>query len=202
MIKYLEATEIVDYNNKEVYALAMSLSKDCKTDTQIAKNCFEYVRDNINHSGDYKDEITTLKASDVLKYKTGWCYSKSILLAGLLRANGIPTGFCYQRLSCSEYKKDIYCLHGLNSIYLKEFGWYRVDARGNKEGVDAQFNPPYEQLAFEIGEHEFDLPEILTEPLPEVLEALIKNNCYAEMVENFPDIEKSYGSKFSAKITP
>ena len=94
MQKYLEATEIVDYNNKEVYALAMSLAKGCKTDTQIAKNCFEYVRDNINHSGDYRAEITTLKASDVLKYKTGWCYAKSILLAGLLRANGIPTGFC------------------------------------------------------------------------------------------------------------
>jgi len=202
MIKYLEATEIVDYNNQEVHAFAMSLAKGYKTDTQIAKNCFEYVRDNINHSGDYKDEITTLKASDVLKYKTGWCYSKSILLAGVLRANGIPTGFCYQRLSCSEYKKDIYCLHGLNSIYLKEFGWYRVDARGNKEGVDAQFNPPFEQLAFELGEGEFDLSEILTEPLPEVLEALMKNSCYAEMVGNFPDIEKSYGSKFSAKITP
>ena len=160
MQKYLEATEIVDYNNKEVYALAMSLAKGCQTDTQIAKNCFEYVRDNINHSGDYKDEITTLKASDILKYKTGWCYSKSILLAGLLRANSIPTGFCYQRLSCSEYKKDTYCLHGLNSIYLKEFGWYRVDARGNKEGVNAEFNPPHEVLAFELGEGEFDLPKV------------------------------------------
>ena len=30
-------------------------------------------------------------------------------------------------------KKDIYCLHGLNAIYLKEFGWYKVDARGNRE---------------------------------------------------------------------
>jgi len=192
MQKYLEATEIVDYNNKEVHALAMSLAKSCKSDTQIAKSCFEYVRDEIRHSGDFKDEITTLKASDVLKYKTGWCYSKSILLAGLLRANGIPTGFCYQRLSCSEYKKDIYCLHGLNAIYFKEFGWYRVDARGNKEGVNAQFTPPFEQLAFELGEGEFDLPKVLTEPLPEVLEALVKNSCYAQMVGNFPDIKKSF----------
>ena len=189
MQKYLEATEIVNYNKKEVYALAMSLSKDCQTDTQIAKKCFEYVRDNINHSGDCKDKITTLKASDVLKHKTGWCYAKSILLAGLLRANGIPTGFCYQRLSCSEYKKDIYCLHGLNSIYLKEFGWYRVDARGNKEGVNAQFNPPYEQLAFELGEDEFDLKGVLAEPLDEVVLALKKYKNYDEMVENFPDIE-------------
>ena len=71
MQQYLKSTEIIDYNNKDVYDLAMQLSKDCKTDTQMVKNCFEYVRDKINHSGDYKSEITTLKASDVLKYKTG-----------------------------------------------------------------------------------------------------------------------------------
>jgi len=189
MKQYLEQTEIIDYSNKEVKALAVDLAKDCNTDTQIAKNCFEYVRDNINHSGDHKDDITTYKASDVLKYKTGWCYAKSHLLAALLRANGIPTGFSYQRLSCSEYKKDIYCLHGLNNIYLKEFGWYRVDARGNKEGVDAQFTPPHEKLAFELGEHEFDLPEILSEPLEEVVLALKKNKCYNEMIENFPDVK-------------
>ena len=190
MQKYLEATEIIDYKNKEVHTLAMSLAKDCKTDTQIAKKCYEYVRDNINHSGDYKDDITTYKASDVLKHKTGWCYAKSHLLVGLLRANGIPTGFTYQRLSCSEYKKDIYCLHGLNSIYLKEFGWYRVDVRGNKEGVNAQFNPPYEELAFELGEHEFELCEILSEPLEVVVCALKKYKGYAEMIENFPDVEE------------
>ena len=192
MKKYLEATEIIDYNNKEVYTLAKKLAKDCQIETQIAKKCFEYVRDNINHSGDYKDEITTCNASDVLKHKTGWCYSKSHLLAGLLRANGIATGFTYQRLSCSEYKKDVYCLHGLNAIYLKEFGWYRVDVRGNKEGVNAQFNPPYEKLAFELKEHEFDLAEVLAEPLKEVVMALRNNSCHREMIENFPDVKKRY----------
>ena len=188
MQKYLEATEIIDYKNKEVYVLATNLAKGCQSDVQIAKKCFEYVRDNIHHSGDYKDEITTCSASDVLKHKTGWCYSKSHLLAGLLRANGIPTGFTYQRLSCSEYKKEVYCLHGLNAIYLKEFGWYRVDVRGNKEGVDAQFTPPYEKLAFELKEYEFDLPEVLAEPLEKVVLALKKYSSYSEMVENFPDI--------------
>ena len=182
MQKYLEETEIIDYNNKELYSLALHLSKGCKTDIEIAKNCFEYVRDEVNHSGDYRADITTYKASDVLMHKTGWCYAKSHLLAGFLRANGIPTGFTYQRLSCSEYKKDVYCLHGLNAIYLKEFGWYRVDARGNKEGVDAQFNPPNEQLAFELGEGEYNLPEILAEPLAEVILALKENGCYDEMV--------------------
>ena len=189
MQTFLKETEVVNYSHPEVSKLASQLAKDIEYDEEIANRCFTYVRDEINHSGDFRDNITTYKASDVLKHKTGWCYAKSILLAALLRANNIPAGFCYQRLSCSEYKDDIYCLHGLNAIYLKEFGWYRVDARGNKEGVDAQFTPPHEKLAFELQEHEVDLPSILEDPLPEVLEALKKYKTYNSMINNFPDIK-------------
>lgn len=189
MQNYLRETELIDYSHPVVAALASELASECSSDVEIAKNCFIYVRDEIHHSGDYQDEITTYRASDVLKHKTGWCYAKSILLAALLRANNIPTGFAYQRLSCSEYVKDIYCLHGLNTIYLKKFGWYRVDARGNKEGVNATFNPPHEQLAFELGEHEYDLRENYEDPLPEVIYALKTFTCYSEMIHNFPDVE-------------
>ena len=190
MKKYLEATEIIDYQNKAIKELAKELALHCKDDESIAKNCYEWVRDNIHHSGDYQDDITTCKASDVLKHQTGWCYAKAHLLAALLRANEIPTGFCYQRLSCSEYTPDIYCLHGLNWIYLKKYGWYRVDVRGNKEGVDAQFTPPHEQLAFALGEHEFDLLENLAEPMDVVINTLKKYQSYEEMICHFPDIEK------------
>lgn len=189
MHKYLQATQVIDYHDSTIQTLAKHLAQHCKDDTQIAKNCFEYVRDNIHHSGDYKDDITTSTASEVLKHKTGWCYAKAFLLAALLRANNIPAGFCYQRLSCSEYKPDIYCLHGLNWVYLKEYGWYRVDARGNKEGVDAQFTPPVEKLAFVLGEHEFDLNDNLSEPLPIIIETLRKYNTYDEMICHFPDVE-------------
>ncbi|WP_373001616.1 transglutaminase family protein [Sulfurimonas sp.] len=189
MKKFLKETELVDFSHPDIKKLASELSHNALTDEETARNCFTYVRDKINHSGDAQDNITTIKASDVLKHRTGWCYAKSILLAALLRANNIPTGFCYQRLSCSEYVKDVYCLHGLNAIYLKEFGWYRIDARANKEGVDAQFNPPIEKLAFELEEHEYDLPKILEDPLPEVVDALKKYTTYEEMTHNFPDVK-------------
>ncbi len=188
--KFLQESDIIDFSHPTIQKLSRELAKDCKNDEQIAKNCFTYVRDNINHSGDFKDDITTCKASDVLKYKTGWCYAKSHLLAALLRANKIPTGFCYQRLSCGEYKDDIYCLHGLNAIYLKDYDWYKVDARGNKKSVDAQFNPPFEKLAFELAKNEFDLPDIYDEPLDVVVESLNKYKTYAEMIGNFPDCDK------------
>jgi len=190
MQKYLEATDIIDYHDKNIQALAKKLSLGTSDDEAIAKKCYEWVRDNIHHSGDYKDDITTVTASEVLKHGTGWCYAKVHLLAALLRVNGIPTGFCYQRLSCSEYKPDIYCLHGLNWVYIKKYGWYKVDVRGNKEGVDAQFTPPHEQLAFTLGEHEFDLNDNLTEPLNVVVEALKKYKSYEEMICHFPDIKE------------
>lgn len=187
MDKFLEASEIIDFDNSTVTTKASELAFGCNSDTEITKRCFEFVRDEIRHTGDAGEGITTLRASEVLEQGQGWCYAKSHLLAALLRANGIPTALCYQRLSCSEYVEGIYCLHGLNAVYLKEFGWYRVDARGNKEGVDAQFNPPHEKLAFELGENEYDLPNLYTEPLDVVVEALKTRKDYSEMVGNFPD---------------
>ncbi len=190
MQKYLEFSNIIDFHHPLVKTKAQELAIGCSSDTEIAKKCFEFVRDEIRHSGDYKDDITTYKASDVLKHKTGWCYAKSHLLAALLRANSIPAGFTYQRLSCSEYEEGVYCLHGLNWIYLKEYGWYRVDARGNKEGVDAQFTPPVEKLAFKIDENEYDLLDNLPQPLNIVVDTLKNCKSYSQMVVNFPDIEK------------
>lgn len=189
MQKYLEESQYIDFSHPDIKLLALYLAGDLSNDEDIAKACFLYVRDEIHHTGDYKDNVSTLKASEVLLNKTGWCYSKSILLAALLRANSIPTAFCYQRLSCSEYVKDIYCLHGLNAIYLKDYGWYRIDARGNKEGVDAQFNPPHEKLAFELQEHEFDIDKLYAEPMDEVVDALKTYKTYESMCNNFPDIK-------------
>lgn len=187
---YLEESEVIDFSNPSIQKLASSLALNCNSDEEIAKKCFEYVRDEISHSGDIKADIITSKASEVLEYKTGWCYAKAFLLAALLRANGIPTAFCYQRLSCSEYKDDIYCLHGLNAIYLEKYGWYRVDPRGNKDKVDAQFIPPLEQLAFKIQKNEFDLPIKYSKPLEIIINTLEKYNNYEEISNHLPDINE------------
>ncbi|WP_094227627.1 transglutaminase-like domain-containing protein [Methanolobus psychrotolerans] len=154
---------------------------------EIARFCFEFVRDEIKHSYDYRMNPVTLKSSEVLEHETGYCYAKSHLLAALLRANSIPAGICYRRLSRDD-KGAPFCLHALNAVYLEDIGWYRMDARGNKEGVNAQFNPPHEQLAYEIRiEGETDLPEIWADPLP-VVEALCKYKSYDKVYNNLPDI--------------
>jgi len=189
MKKYLSASRYIDWESASIKSLAESLSSNDGSDEATAKNCFEWVRDNIKHSSDYKMNPVTCKASDVLAHKTGYCYAKSHLLAALLRANGLPAGLCYQRLSVGDEGAP-YCLHGLNAVYLKNHGWYRIDPRGNKPGVDAQFTPPHEQLAFSLNDScEADLPEIWAEPLPVIVEVLEKYQTYNEVCNNLPDVE-------------
>ena len=185
---YLREDEIINFSHPSIQNLSKELAKECIDDEEISKKCFVYVRDTIKHIGDIKEGINACKASDVLKYKTALCYGKAHLLAALLRANNIPAGLCYQRLNCNEYIKGSYCVHGLNAIYLKKHGWYRVDPRGNKEGVDAQFIPPYEKLAFEIGEGEYDIDGIYEKPLDVVIESLAKYKTYEEIKDNIPDV--------------
>ena len=187
MQEYLENSDIINWTDPDILALSRQLSADCDNGSQIARNCFTWVRDNIRHSWDYQLNPVTCKASDVLQHRTGYCYAKSHLLAALLRANQIPAGLCYQRLSLND-DGEPYCLHGLNAVYLPDIGWYRIDARGNKEGVDARFSPPHEQLAFATDDiNEIDFQEILAKPLQDVVDVLNSCKTYLDVYNNLPD---------------
>ena len=188
MQEYLAATSVIDWQHPEILELSRLL--DTSKTITTAKACFEWVRDNIYHSVDYKMNPVTCRASDVLKHKTGYCYAKSHLLAALLRSLSIPAGFCYQRLSVFDDGAP-YCLHGFNAVYLPKHGWYRMDARGNKPGVNAQFNPPQEQLAFKLNfPEEIDCKRIFAEPLPTVVKALKIYDTWDVALQNLPDIER------------
>lgn len=188
MHQYLRVDPTIDWQHPRVLEQAAALSEHHTTVSAIAQSCFEWVRDEIRHSVDYQLNPVTCRASDVLRYRTGYCYAKSHLLAALLRANNIPTGFCYQRLSVNDQGPP-YCLHGLNAVYLPEMGWYRLDARGNRAGVDAQFTPPQEQLAFNPqSAEEVDFPAILPDPLEVVIETLQNYSMWDEVLVNLPDV--------------
>ncbi|QDT11649.1 transglutaminase-like domain-containing protein [Planctomycetes bacterium K23_9] len=187
MHEFLIATEIVDFGDNAIRNLAQELRQAASDDVSIAAATFRWVRDNVQHSLDHQRTEVTCRASDVLHAGTGYCYAKSHLLAALLRANKIPAGFCYQRLTVSDDQPP-YCLHGLNAVYLADFGWYRIDARGNKPGVDAQFVPPIEQLAFSTEDAgEMDFLEIWPQPLPIVLRALQTASSVQELANCLPD---------------
>lgn len=197
MEQYLGSSEYVDWKHPLVAAKAAELAEGFRSDEAVAKRCFEFVRDSIQHSWDHKANPVTCKASEVLAHGTGYCYAKSHLLAALLRANSIPAGLCYQRLAVGT-EGPPFCLHGLNAVHLNNYGWYRIDARGNKPGVVAAFNPPTETLAFPIiSALERDFPEIWAEPLPLVVKALTKNQTVEQVFENLPDIEVIQANAFN-----
>jgi transglutaminase-like putative cysteine protease len=183
---YLAASDMIDFEHPLVAAKAAELAAGQPSDARIARAIFHFVRDAIHHSVDYQRNPVTRAASEVLAHGTGYCYAKSHLLTALLRANGIPAGLCYQRLI---HTTERYCLHGLVAVHLKEHGWYRIDPRGNKNCIDAQFTPPVERLAF-IPEApgEVDFPEIHAAPLPEVVAALHRHDTWDALLPNLPDL--------------
>lgn len=187
MEEFLASSDVIDWKHPLVLERAKCLAQGQPDATAIAKACFEWVRDEIRHSADFRLNPVTCRASDVLRFRTGYCYAKSHLLAALLRANSISAALCYQRLSIDDNGAP-YSLHGLNAVFLPEIGWYRIDARGNKPGVNARFAPPVEKLAFAIRlPEESDIPGRFADPLPAVRQALETYKTWDALRANLPD---------------
>lgn len=184
---FLEATDVVDFDQAEVAEQARALvGADVRA---TVERCFLFVRDDVAHSVDHRHETLTCAASEVLRARTGFCYAKSHLLVALLRANGVRSGFVYQRLRL-DGPDSPFCLHGLVGVFLPEHGLHRIDPRGNRPGVDARFAPPREHLAFTHdlpGEQLF--PHVLAAPLPRVVEALRTGGSVSRLLEALPDAE-------------
>lgn len=168
--RYLGSDALIQSDAPGVVALARDLRDAHPTDSAFARASFEWVRDNIAHSYDAQDPRVTLAASDVLRETVGLCYAKSVLLAAMLRAQGIPAGLCYQRLGSPA---DGWVVHGLVAFWL-DGAWHRQDPRGNKPGVDAQFSLGDERLAFEIDSDrgEVDYRRLYISVAPEIVAAL------------------------------
>ncbi len=175
---YLYELDDVNFSHEMIKEKTEELFTTTHTEIEKTKIAFEFVRDEIAHSWDIQGTQVTCKASDVLTYGEGICYAKANLLAALLRSQRIPTGFCYQRLMLFDTPEKGYSLHALNAVYLTSLEkWIRLDARGNKEGVDAQFSIDQEKLAFTVNEtfDEKNYPVIYTNPNIKTL-AVLKEN--------------------------
>lgn len=148
---YLKADSYVDFEHPAIQKQAEVLFKTCQSEVEKVRAAFEFVRDEIKHTWDIQSEEVTSKASEVLEKGHGICYAKSMLLAALLRAAKVPAGLCYQKLALGDTPESGYCIHAINAVYLETLDkWIRLDARGNKEGVNAQFSLDQEQLAFPV----------------------------------------------------
>lgn len=179
---YLKELSVIDFHSSPVKEKIAEIKSRAVGDEEQAKLAFEYARDEIRHSFDLNSDIVTISASQAMVNKEGICFAKAHVLAALLRGMGIPTGFCYQRVTRKGTPESGYALHGLNAVYLPSRKvWFRVDPRGNKPGVDSQFSINIEKLAYtihpEIGE--VDYPNVFANPLEEVIASMRDSaNCH------------------------
>lgn len=189
MDEYLKKDDVVNYENVNIIQLVDSLWSNADSDVEYIKKAYEFVRDNISHSADINEDMLTCSASEVLAEGHGICFAKSHLLAALLRCKSIPTGFCYQKLILDDETAPILIYHGLNGVYIKEYKmWIRLDARGNKEGVDAQFSIESEQLAFPIRAEKGEEDGFVIYPDPDIkiLEKFKNNKTRTELWDDLP----------------
>ena len=187
--EYLKCDEVIDFYYNDVSKLADQLYSESESETEFVKMAYEYVRDMISHSADISADTVTCSASEVLKAGHGICFAKSHLLAAILRSKSVPAGFCYQKLILDDETAPVLIYHGLNGVYLREYGkWIRLDARGNKPGVNAQFSIDSEMLAFPIRSEkgEVDVPVIYADSDTEIVKTLQSYGLRSELWDNLP----------------
>lgn len=184
-----EVPPVIQFNTPLILDKIEEIKSLTNSDKERAKMAFELARDGISHSFDTKYQPVTISAEDALEQKEGICFAKSHVLASLLRGMGIPTGFCYQRVLRKGTLESGHALHGLNAVYFPDTGWFRVDPRGNKNGINSQFNMKEEQLAYPIRPElgEVDYPNVFAKPLPSVIQAMRDSKSCEELFYKRPE---------------
>lgn len=186
---FLAADPYVDFHDPRIRACAASLFRPEMDPTEKARAAYEFVRDQIPHSFDCNAAVITARASQVLKYKTGICHAKSNLLAALLRSQEIPTGFCFARITLVEDDSLGYCVHAFNAVWLQGT-WVKLDARGNKEGINAQFSLEEPLLAYlsRPSYDEYFFPGIYAHPHAPTMAMLEQAKSLQDIMDNIPDM--------------
>lgn len=176
--EYLSVSKYINWKDNSILSKADEFKLKYADEVSLIKVIYEFVRDEIKHSWDVQDKRVTKSATEVLEQGVGICWAKANLLAALLRACGIPTGICYQRLTLGDVPETGFCIHALNAVYIKSLNrWIRLDARGNKTGVDAQFDLEQEKLAFlvrkDLGEEDYGI--VYANPSDKLMQVLEEN---------------------------
>ncbi len=170
---YLACSHLIACTHPAIRTRARELVQGAHDESEQITNLYRYVRDEIAHSVDIGQTKLIWKPAQIILSGHALCFGKSLLLTALCRVIGIPAGLCYQRIK----KEDgAYVLHGLTGIWFEEDErWIRLDARGNKPGIDAAFNPHgEEQIAYPIihDPGEWMDPHIYAEPWDSVIHLL------------------------------
>jgi transglutaminase-like putative cysteine protease len=129
--KYLKPTQFIEANNPIIKTKAQELIQDIPSNDDIQKaiKIFYFVRDEIPYHVKNTRLFYSkpwLKASATLQRQKGYCIQKSVLLAALARAIGIPArlhfvdimNYLTPRKFIEEMGRDLFIYHGFAELYL------------------------------------------------------------------------------------
>lgn len=184
--KFILEDDYVDFSEITLSREIENAIGSCKTDEEKVRTAYEAVRDQIDNVFDVDAIGNPAKASRVIRDRQGCCHAKANLLAAMLRYYGIPTGFCYQRIFMGEGLG--YHLHCYNAVYLNG-KWIKLDARGNRGDINAQFSLDEPKLAFEIDPElgESDIEGIFARPDPECMKVIENSDDIQDTMFGLPD---------------
>jgi hypothetical protein len=131
---FLRATRFIDSDHPGIVKKALELTKDCDTEDEKVKALFEFVRDSSNDK-----RCESFIASEILECGGNSCRQRSILLAALCRAVGIPARLHLQRVTIRDWKteegeiiKNYTFAHGITGVFLIN-AWRLYESVGNKD---------------------------------------------------------------------
>lgn len=126
----LQPTEFLDYHSDEVQDFVEHWAPAAaNTDTERAVSLYYAVRDKVRYEVYGADfSRSGLRASQVLRAKSGMCIHKSVLFAAALRAIAVPSRLVFtdvrNHLSSDRLRAlvggDTFRYHCLTSVYLKD----------------------------------------------------------------------------------
>jgi transglutaminase-like putative cysteine protease len=132
--EYLRPTEFIDSDSPEIQDFAQKAVGDATTPRDKAVILYFAVRDGIYYDPYRIDPSpNAYKASTILRQRYGYCVAKAVVLAAVLRAQGIPSRLHFadvrNHLTTERLKKmmktDMFYYHGYNDIWL-DGRWIKV----------------------------------------------------------------------------
>ncbi|MGB8958423.1 MAG: transglutaminase domain-containing protein [Candidatus Aminicenantales bacterium] len=131
---FLAPAKFVDSGHPAIANKAKELTAGCVSAEEKARRLFEFVRDTYT-----TDECPSFVASEVLTCGGNSCRQRSILLAALCRAAGIPARLHLQKVTLKNWRRedgtviaDYIFAHGITGIYLRG-RWLLYETVGNGE---------------------------------------------------------------------
>ncbi len=126
----LAPTRFLDCDHPEIRSLAARRTAGCAGPAARAVALFEHVRDEVRYTvhAAFADP-DAYPASVTLRRGDGYCVQKSVLLAALLRAAGIPARLHFADLRNRRVPEELRALMGTDVFYFHGYVEARLDGR-------------------------------------------------------------------------